>query len=75
MAVRKANEEHSAGRSIYGEAKHPLNGIMAIVKEAPDMLVIANTDIHLPRRIGTAIHLAFHGDLKLHFRRGQLFHS
>jgi ribosome recycling factor len=47
--------------------EHPLNRIMAIDREEPDTLVITTTDIHLPRRIGTAVHHAFHGDLKLHF--------
>lgn len=53
--------------------EHPLNRIMAIDKEAPDTLVITTTDIHLPQRIGTAIHHAFHGDLKLHFDEDDYF--
>jgi hypothetical protein len=43
--------------------EHPLNRIMTIEREEPDTLVITTTDVHLPRRIGTAIHHAFHGDL------------
>ena len=52
---------------------HPLNRIMAIDKEEPDTLVITTTDVHLPRRIGTAVHHAFHGDLKLHFDEDSYF--
>jgi hypothetical protein len=61
------NLEHNEKRD------HPLNRIMAIDKEALDTLVITTTDIHLPRRIGTAIHHAFHGDLKLHFDEDNYF--
>jgi hypothetical protein len=46
---------------------------MAIDKERPDKLVITTTDVHLPRRIGTAVHHAFHGDLKLHFDEDDYF--
>jgi hypothetical protein len=53
--------------------EHPLNRIMTIEKEAPDTIVISTTDIHLPRRIGTAIDHAFHGDLKLHFDEDNYF--
>ena len=53
--------------------EHPLNRIMAIYKEEPDTLVITTTDVHLPRRIGTAVHHAFHGDLKLHFDEDDYF--
>ena len=53
--------------------EHPLNRIMAIDKKAPDTLVITTTDVHLPRRIGTAVHHAFHGDLKLHFDEDDYF--
>jgi hypothetical protein len=53
--------------------EHPLNRIMAIDKEEPDTLVITTTDVHLPRRIGTAVHHAFHGDLKLHFDEDDYF--
>jgi len=52
---------------------HPLNRIIAIDKEEPDTLVITTTDVHLPRRIGTAIHHAFQGDLKLHFDEDNYF--
>ncbi len=53
--------------------EHPLNRIMAVTKEAPNSVVITTTDIHLPRRIGTAIHQAFHGDLQLHFDEDNYF--
>jgi hypothetical protein len=53
--------------------EHPLNRIMAIEREEPDTLVITTTDVHLPRPIGTAIHHAFHGDLKLRFDEDDYF--
>jgi hypothetical protein len=53
--------------------EHPLNRIMAIDMERPDKLVITTTDVHLPRRIGTAVHHAFHGNLKLHFDEDDYF--
>ena len=53
--------------------EHPLNRIMAIDMERPDKLIITTTDVHLPRRIGTAVHHAFHGDLKLHFDEDDYF--
>jgi len=75
--VVKEHEEEilNLARNIEQAEKqeHPLNRIMVIDKEAPDTLVITTTDIHLPRRIGTAIHHAFHGDLKLHFDEDNYF--
>ena len=47
--------------------------IMASDMERPDKLIITTTDVHLPRRIGTAVHHAFHGDLKLHFDEDDYF--
>lgn len=48
-------------------AEHPLNRIMGIDEAASGLLTIDTTDIHLPRRIGEAVHRAFHGDLKMHY--------
>jgi hypothetical protein len=53
--------------------EHPLNRIMAIDKESSDKLVITTTDVHLPRRIGTAVHHAFNGELKLNFHGDNYF--
>ncbi len=48
------------------QAEHPLNRIIGI-DETEDGLVISTTDIHLPRRIGTALKRALHGTLDTHF--------
>ena len=48
------------------KTEHPMNRIMEIV-EAPREIVINTTDIHLPRRIGDAIHRAHRGRLEVHF--------
>ncbi|SMF79848.1 hypothetical protein SAMN06265365_1354 [Tistlia consotensis] len=46
--------------------EHPLNRIMR-VKEEAGAIEIATTDIHLPRRIGEALHHAFGGELALDY--------
>ena len=46
--------------------EHPLNRIMDIGEESGE-LVIRTTDIHLPRRIGEAVHRAYSGELKYHY--------
>lgn len=46
--------------------EHPMNRIMEISR-ADDSIVITTTDIHLPRRIGEAIHRAYDGRLDYHF--------
>jgi len=51
---------------------HPLNRIINIVENA-DGLVINTTDIHLPVRIGKAIHRAFRGKLDEHFDEAGYF--
>lgn len=48
------------------KGEHPLNRIIA-VEETPDGLEIRTTDIHLPRRIGTAIKRAHGGELAIDF--------
>jgi hypothetical protein len=76
QACHRINEEIiNLARNLEQAEKqdHPLNRIIAIDKEEPDTLVITTTDVHLPRRIGTAIHHAFQGDLKLHFDEDNYF--
>jgi hypothetical protein len=51
---------------------HPLNRIMAIVTE-PDEVRITTTDIHLPRRIGTALNHAHKGELDLTYAENEYF--
>jgi hypothetical protein len=46
---------------------HPLNRIMDIDEKVPGQIVITTTDIHLPRRIGEALHRAYHGTLHADF--------
>ena len=65
--VGLARHEEAAER-----AEHPLNRIIGI-DETEDGLVISTTDIHLPRRIGTALRRALHGTLDIHFDDGGYF--
>ena len=51
------------------KGEHPLNRIMRI-DERDDATVITTTDIHLPRRIGEALHHAYAGDLDFHYEEG-----
>ena len=51
---------------------HPLNRILAI-EASNDGLTIATTDIHLPRRIGTALKRAYRGTLDMHFDKTGYF--
>ena len=46
--------------------ERPLHRIMNI-EQGPGRIVVKTTDIHLPRRIGEAVHRAFHGDLDFHY--------
>ena len=48
------------------KGEHPLNRIMYIANEDGDM-VITTTDIHLPQRIGEALHSAYKGELDFHY--------
>ena len=48
------------------KGEHPLNRIMRIATEDGDM-VITTTDIHLPQRIGEALHSAYKGELDFHY--------
>jgi len=54
------------------KAEHPLHRIMAI-EEPAGGLVINTTDIHLPRRIGEALHNAYRGDLDFHYDEAGYF--
>jgi len=55
------------------KGEHPLNRIIKIAEDSPETMTITTTDIHLPRRIGEAIHRAYHGDLKLHYDEDRYF--
>ena len=48
------------------KGEHPLHRIMDI-RDEEDGLVITTTDIHLPRRLGEAVHHAYHGALDFHY--------
>ena len=52
--------------------EHPLNRIMKI-EENGKMLVVQTTDIHLPRRIGVALHNAWGGELDLQYEEEEYF--
>jgi hypothetical protein len=47
------------------KAEYPLHRIMDI-EARTDGILITTTDIHLPRRIGEALHHAYRGDLEVH---------
>ncbi len=44
------------------QAEHPLHRIMHI-ETGNDTITITTTDLHLPQRIGKALHHAYKGDL------------
>lgn len=48
------------------KAEHALQRIMDI-QEQGDRWEVTTTDIHLARRIGEALHGAYHGELELHY--------
>jgi vacuolar-type H+-ATPase catalytic subunit A/Vma1 len=41
------------------------------VRELPDRLEVMTTDIHLPRRIGTALKRAYDGELDIRFAENE----
>jgi hypothetical protein len=47
-------------------AEHPLHRVMSI-EDREGEVVITTTDIHLPRRIGQALHSAHKGSLDVHY--------
>jgi hypothetical protein len=66
----KAHKSEILGLARHQEdlerGDHPLNRIMGIEDEG-DATVITTTDIHLPRRIGEALHRAYEGDLDFNY--------
>lgn len=50
--------------------EHPLKRIMAIEEDA-DSVVITTTDLHLARRIGTAVHHACQGEMEMKYSPDQ----
>lgn len=65
LAVARHNEADE-------RKEHPLNRIMEIDDGGAE-IVIRTTDIHLPRRIGEALHNAYHGKLDVHYEPGAYF--
>lgn len=63
LARRHEKEERSL---------HPLHRIISI-EEHTDMVTVATTDIHLPKRIGQALHRAYKGSLDLHYDKDSCF--
>ncbi len=51
------------------KAEHPMHRIMKI-EEPRDAIVISTTDLHLPKRIGDAVHHAYKGKLDGHYDEG-----
>ena len=50
------------------KGEHPLHRIMKLEESGDGQsLVITTTDIHLPRRIGEALHRAYEGELDYHY--------
>jgi hypothetical protein len=60
-------EIHNLARNEEATEKveYPLHRIMDI-EARTDGILITTTDIHLPRRIGEALHHAYRGDLEVH---------
>lgn len=52
--------------------EHPLHRIMGINKQE-DTIEITTTDIHLPRRIGTALNNAYGGKVDFHYEEETYF--
>jgi hypothetical protein len=50
--------------------EHPMNRLVE-VRELPDRLEVMTTDIHLPRRIGTALKRAYDGELDIRFAENE----
>ena len=49
---------------------HPLQRIMGI-ENKKGMVIVTTTDVHLARRIGDALHAAFHGELTVKYSRDE----
>lgn len=54
------------------KSERPLHRIMAI-EDGQDVVLIKTTDIHLPRRIGQAVHNAYEGDLDYRYNEDSYF--
>jgi hypothetical protein len=53
-------------------ALHPLHRIIK-VEERPEEVTVTTTDIHLPKRIGEALHHAYKGQLKVQYEKESCF--
>ena len=53
-------------------ARHPLHRILK-VEARPNEVVLSTTDIHLPKRIGEALHSAYKGRLELQYEKERCF--
>jgi hypothetical protein len=59
-------------REALEKGEHPLHRIMSVV-ERPGEVEIATTDVHLPRRIGQALHDAYEGTLDIDYDKEGYF--
>jgi NMD protein affecting ribosome stability and mRNA decay len=50
------------------KAEHPLHRIMEI-EEGPEAIIVTTTDLHLPRRMGEALHRAYQGEIDFHYSK------
>ncbi|MDP6707870.1 MAG: BCAM0308 family protein [Alphaproteobacteria bacterium] len=66
--ARHGQEIRNLMRNLEAAEKerHPLQRIMAIA-DTDDGLTVTTTDVHLPRRIGQALHRAHKGDVDTHY--------
>lgn len=54
------------------KGEHPLHRIMDM-EFGGDKGLVTTTDIHLPRRLGEALHKAYQGELDYHYDEGEYF--
>ena len=54
------------------KGEHPMHRIMEL-NAAQDEIRITTTDIHLPRRIGEALHRAYEGTLDVSYDKNAYF--
>jgi hypothetical protein len=54
------------------KGEHPLHRIM-VIDVGADKGLVTTTDIHLPRRLGEALHNAYEGELDYHYDKGEYF--
>lgn len=52
--------------------EHPMNRVIE-TRELDDGILVTTTDVHLPRRVGTALAGAWEGTLDIHFDEGGYF--